>query len=81
MKVNSEAGRNRAAVGDAFTGAVSTASHDLPHLIKSSNKCQTPSWNTFLKVTHEANLSYSLHNTQYATGITNLPLSQTFTHT
>jgi len=60
------AGRNRAAVGDAVTGAVRTLSDEMPVLIKSSSKCQRPSWNRFLKVIHEANLShsYTLPSTQ-----------------
>jgi hypothetical protein len=66
MKIHSEflftvhtAGRNRAAVGDAVTGAVGTASDEMLVLIKSSSKWQRRSWNRFLKVTHEANLSHS----------------------
>ena len=49
-----KAGRNRAAV----TGAVRTASDEMPVLM-SSSKCQRPLWNRFLNVTHEANLSHS----------------------
>jgi len=73
MKMDSEflftvhtAGRNRAAVGDAVIGAVRTASDEMPVLIRSSSKCQRYSWNRFLKVTHEANLShsYTLPSTQ-----------------
>jgi hypothetical protein len=60
------AGCNQAAVGDAVTGTVNTASDEIPVLIRSSSKCQRPSWNPFLKVTHEANLShsYTLPSTQ-----------------
>jgi len=88
MKIHSEflftvhtAGRNRAAVGDAVTGAVRTPSDETPVLIKSSSKCQRPSWNRFLKVIHEVNLSHSYTLPQYATDITNRPLSQAFTYT